>query len=188
MINFFCRVCLFIFLSTQSAFAFIEANVFYLSDTLTAATSSTSTKTFFEICLGFSIDSKGKYMVGWNYGSFATSDTTTTTDTYTSTQMGPRFVFQFGKGNDWSVGLAYNISTKAAYTPAGGTQEDWTGTGLKADFGYNFQLSEYTDLGIRLNYASATYTEKVVAQTTYSTISYTRPFIYPSVYFIYNYH
>jgi hypothetical protein len=181
------RFLLFVFtlFVVSRAEAYAELNAFYKTEALSAATSSASSRMFVEVSLGFGIDHESRYLVGWNYGMFTTSDTTTTTTSYSSTQMGPRFVWFMNKAKTWSLGIGYNLVTTATFTPAGGTAEVWKGTALKFDVGYNFPLSENWFVGVRMNYSSASYSERLVGSTTYSTVGYTSVLTYPSIYTVY---
>ena len=169
-------------LRTPRAEAFVELNLFYDSDALSTPSSSSDAKTYYEACLGFGIDSKGRYLVGWNYSSFSKTDSGTTSATYTSTQMGPRFIFMFGKDKQWSLGAGYYLVTTGDYN-ASNTDKQLTGTAFKVDAGYNFPMTDEVMVGLRLNYSAATYTSQLVSGS-YSGISDTVNLIYPSVYAI----
>lgn len=72
-----------------------------------------------------------------------------------------------------SFGFAYYIVTKASYNDGTGAgAETWKGTALHVDGGYNLPVGETFFICIRMNYSMATYTEKIIGSTTYSTISY----------------
>lgn len=174
-------LALLLLFATVEAFAYAELNVFYNGETFNPGTATTSTKTFAEVSVGFSIDNGSRYLVGWSYGLFSSI----TTDTYSCTQMGPRFIWSITKSKSVSLGLGYNLVTKASYTPNGGTAQEWTGTAIKVDLGYNFPVSESFYIGFRLNYSSATFSSKLVNSTTYSTVSNTAVYTYPSIYSIY---
>lgn len=174
---------LLVLLPARKANAFIELNAFYFTDTMAAATSPTSSRMFIEGTLGFMIDKNGQYLVGWAYGMFNSTDNNGTAITYGSTQMGPRFVWNMDKQHHWSLGLGYYLVTNATYN--GGSDEKWKGSAIKADVGYNLDIADRFQLGLRLNFSTASYTEKLVGDTTYSTIAYTRTFMYPSIYSIY---
>lgn len=166
------------------AWSYVELNGFYTNGGLTTDASETSSNMFFEGSIGFAIDRKSKYLVGWNYSMHSTSDTATATKTYSSTQMGPRFVLMLNKHKTWSFGLGYYLVTTGTFSDGTGASETWKGTALKADFGYNFAVSEKLFVGARLNYSSASYAEKIVGSADYSTVSYTRTIMYPSLYTI----
>jgi hypothetical protein len=174
---------LIVLLPARKANAFIELNAFYFTDTMSAATTPSSNRMFIETTLGFMVDKNGQYLVGWAYGMFNATDNNGSAVTYASTQMGPRFVWNMDKQHHWSLGLGYYLISKASFNA--GTDEQWKGSAIKADIGYNLDIAERFQLGLRLNYSAASYTEKLIGSSTYSTIGYTRTFMYPSVYSIY---
>lgn len=173
------------FVEMDTAEAYIELNGFYSSESLTAGTNATNSRMFFDFSIGFAVDKKARYLVGWNYSMHSAADGTSTTQTYSSTQMGPRFIWFVDKDNSWSLGLGYYLVTNATFDSGGGTTEKWKGTAIKADFGYNFAVGSQSYAGIRLNYSMANYNEKLVGETTYSTVSYSKTAMYPSIYYIF---
>lgn len=171
-----------LFFTARSAQAYIELNAFYLSDSLATTSTTASTKMFVEGSVGFAIDRKGSYLVGWNYSLYSTSDSGSSTDTYSSTQMGPRFLFMLDKEHHWSLGLGYYLVTTASFNLGGSGEQQWKGSAFKVDAGYSMDLTETVKMGLRLNYSSATYSEQLVGDTDYSKVSYSRSHIFPSVY------
>lgn len=161
---------------------FFDSNLHYASDSLKKTTTDTDTKTMYDVTIGFGVSKNNQFMVGWNYTgqSFNSADAGATT-TYSTSQMGPRFVFFFDRTRNWRTSFAYNLQTKTTYTAGSNPAEVWKGTGLGADFGYQFEISNGFALGLRLTYSSSTYNESLVNETTYSTISYNRTYMYPSV-------
>lgn len=175
-----------VFVISPRAGAYIELNAFYIGDSFNTGATVSSTRMFVEGSLGFAIDRKSQFLVGWNYGLHTTSESANSNSTtYSSTQMGPRFIWFLTRSKSWSLGLAYNLVTKADFNSDGNSTESWSGTALKADLGYNFSLGESSYLGVRLNYSSATYTSKLVGSTDYSEISNVVTSTHPSIYFIY---
>ena len=175
-----------IFSAPTKAHAYLEINGFYNTDNFKNSSQNNNSQMLYDASIGFAIDKKAFYLAGWNYTGHSTTKTTTTTESYSSTQMGPKFIFFFGKPKMFSLGLAYNIQTKATFN--NGTQTyTWKGTGLKADFGVNFPIGETTYFGLRLNYASASYNEQLVGGSSYTQVSYTRVFMYPSIYMFFGF-
>ncbi len=172
---------------TTTANAFVELNTFFMTNSLKTTAATTSSQTYLETTVGFAIDNKSQYQVGWAYNLFSTSDAATTTQTYSSTQMGPRFIAFLTKSKSWSAGFGYYLTTSATYSDGTGTSETWKGSALKLDVGYNMPISEQFYLGFRLNYSSATYVERLVATTTYTTVSYAKTTMYPSIYMLYTF-
>jgi hypothetical protein len=171
----------------DTASAYFELNTYYYSETVNTGSAATKGRMLVDVSLGFAVDKDGKYQVGWNYSTHSSTDTATTTTTYVSTQMGPRFIWFFTKAKTMNLGVSYNLVTKGTYTPDGGTSEIWNGTGLKADIGYNFAVGESTFLGLRLNYSSASYTSKLVGATDYSESANLVSYIYPSIYLFFSF-
>lgn len=170
----------------KPAHAFLELNAFYFSEAESAAASTNSTRTFIEGTLGYRIDKAGQYLVGWGVASHSQSQTATQTTAYSSLQMGPRFLWMIDKAKNWSFGFAYYIVTKATYDAGGGaTSETWKGSAFHFDGGYNLPISDGFFACLRLNYSSASYNEKIVGSTTYSTIGYSKTFLYPSIAAVY---
>lgn len=180
--TFFASVFLVLLFSVQSrAGGFLELNAFYFSDAATVSTTNTRTEMLFDGCLGFDVDKSGMYQVGWNYSSHSVSDASTTTTTYASAQMGPKFVFYLNKERSWALAGAYNLITTATYSTGGGSaSEKWRGTSMNIEFGYGLPLSEAMRLGLRLIYSAASYTE-VVTPSSLTTVSYSRTLIYPAI-------
>lgn len=175
-------ICLALFPAAASAF--VELNAFYYSEAATQATTTSGTRMFIEAAVGFKVDKKGQFLAGWGYATHSHTDTGTTSTTYTSTQMGPRFVWLIDKDRTWGLGFAYYIVTSASYD-GGSSAETWKGTAMHLDLGYNLPVSEDFLVGLRLNYSSATFTEKLVGSSNYSEIAYAKTYMYPSVAAIY---
>jgi hypothetical protein len=170
----------------QKASAYVELNGFYFNDSLTVGTAASANRLFIEGSLGFAVDSHKKYNIGWNYSTQSTSDVANgKTATYSSSQMGPRFLIFLDRNNAWSLGFGYYLVSKASYDDGNGNSATWKGTAYKVDIGYNFPVTESLLAGIRMNYSGASYSEQIVGSTTYSNVSYTRSIIYPSLYAVY---
>jgi hypothetical protein len=173
------------FHETGAALAFAELNIFYTAESGSAASSVSRGRTFLEGTIGFRIDKAGEYLVGWGLASHSVSDSAGSNETYASTQMGPRFRWMIDKAKTWSLGLAYLIVTTGTYSGGAGASETWKGTAFHADVGYNLPLEDRLFFSFRYNYSSATYNERLVNSTTYSTVGYNKTFIYPSLAVLY---
>lgn len=174
-----------VLLLSERSFAFAELNVFYLSDALTISTSNTSSRMFIEGAIGFAVDKKKKYNIGWAYAMHSAQDKKTATEKYSATQMGPRFLYVIDKNGAWTIGVGYYLVSKAKYNDGIGSEPEWKGSAIKVDAGYNFPLAENFFAGIRMNYSAASYNEQLVQSTTYSNVSYKRTLIYPSLYSVF---
>lgn len=170
---------------SSPASAFVELNGFYFSDDLKVGSTSSTGRMVFEGAVGFAIDRKKKYNVGWNYSMYTATDKTTSTAKYTGTQMGPRFLWILDKKGNWSAGFGYYLVSKAKYDDGAGNTPEWKGSAFKVDVGYNYEISEAFYAGVRMNYSGASYNEQLVQSTTYSNVSYTRSMIFPSLYTYY---
>lgn len=180
------RALAFVILISVQAHAFIfDVNAFYFSDTFVpTAGQSTYVVTNYDLRIGFRVDTKERFYLGWSYsGSGTTLTQTAGSDVYTATEMGPSFLWALDKDKQWIISFAYNISSTATYTPAGGTSEIWKGPTLKAFIGYNFVITERVYFGPTLTYYMATYNEKIVGNTTYTAVANTRTQLYPALYF-----
>lgn len=162
----------------------IDFNAFYFSDAASiSSTASASTRTFYDFMLGVKLDKKAKFYVGWNYGVYGTTSSAgSTTENYSSTQMGPKFLWFLGKDKNWVLGAAYNLVTNAAYSTGGSSSQTWRGTAIKADFGYVSWLSDSWTIGGKMNYSSATFSEKFTNGDNYEKVTNTRVHIFPSLY------
>jgi hypothetical protein len=172
-----------IFLAAQNASAYIDLNMFYFGDTFDSNADAKSTTMFIEGSIGFAVDKKQNYLIGWNYSMMNVSRTTTTTAKYASTQMGPRFIWRIGKSKNWSLGLGYYLLTDAT-DDGTGAEVEWEGTTMKIDFGYAFEVGDALHLGLRGNYSASTYKEQLTAAGAYSEINFKRTHMYPSVYLL----
>jgi hypothetical protein len=119
-------------------------------------TAASANRLFIEGSLGFAVDSHKKYNIGWNYSTQSTSDVANgKTATYSSSQMGPRFLIFLDRNNAWSLGFGYYLVSKASYDDGNGNSATWKGTAYKVDIGYNFPVTESLLAGIRMNYSGA---------------------------------
>lgn len=172
-------------LLNNRAFAFsTDLNVFYFSDGLAAASTSSVTRTIWDFALLLNLTKKGDIVAGWSYGSVSTSDAATTTTTYTSSEMGPKFGYYFDKHLSWVLFLTYNLNTKINYNN-GTTIEEWRGSSLKAELGYLPHVTDEFAAGIKLVYYKPTIAEAIPSSNVLSKVSYSRTLIYPSISFTY---
>ncbi len=171
-------------LISHAASAFVvDLNALYYTDTTTAAQDTSHKSTLFDLLIGFDIDKKGNYQVGWDYASHTTETVdNTTTISYKSTQMGPGFIFYVDKDRAFRFGFSYNLKTTAKYTQGVLPEEEWRGTAMNANFGYQFRFDSVTSLGLRLNYSTTSYYEKVIT-TVKTDTSYKKVMIFPTIAF-----
>jgi len=162
------------------AAALVDLSLFYMQGTTTAATSSSAGVTNFSGYVGISMDRQGRFHIGWNYASYSTSTTASSTTTYNSTQMGPSLVAFLNKAHNWRLGFSYNLITSASYQTTSGSTEAWGGTGLSTDIGYQFYFFEKVMVGCKFNYSTTNYTTKLIGNTQ-SSVNYNETLIYPSI-------
>ncbi len=177
----------FIFLfsaSNAKAEAQIGLNTFYLSDQLTTSSTSNSTKTIWALDILFSPAGVKNLLFGWDILGVSVSDATTTTTTFTSSDMGPKFFWYFTKSHNWSLALSYHLISNAKYNP--GTEETWSGTSLFVELGYLPDITENFSAGVKLNYYSASYNKQTISTTT-ADVAYKRNLIFPSMALIYHF-
>lgn len=175
-----------IFLFSKAQAGIFDLNLFYYSDSTTAATAASSGRTFYDFCLGLGMDKSDQYLVGWNYASYSTTDTSgSTTTTWAMTAMGPKFIIFFDKAKTWRIGAAYNLVTSATYQNGTSSSETWSGSSYSADLGYQLPLGSSFMFAARVNYIGSSFSSKLVGSSTYSTVSYSKSLIYPSIAFSY---
>ena len=169
-------------MTAPKASAFAELNLFYFNDALSSTSTASNNRTYIDVAAGFAIDSKKRYNIGWNYTIHTATDANgAAKTTYSSTQMGPRFVWILDRNNSWSLGVGLYLISKAKFDDGAGNTPEWRGMAYKFDIGYNFPVSESFFFGTRLNYSSATFNEQIVNSASYSNVSYSRSGIYPSL-------
>jgi len=158
----------------------IDLNLFYFTDGLVAAEESTYGATLYNAFIGFDLGREGRYQIGWNYSSHSTEIVeNASTVTYSSTQMGPGFVYYVGKRRNWRLSASYNLVTEGTYQRTGGTEEALRGSSINADFGYQIRFESAMSIGFRINYVSTSFSESREA-TTVEDVSYSKSLIYPS--------
>lgn len=188
MLNLFANLVLLVLIFTRgtSQALTLDANTFYLSDSLTTASDSTSTSLFWDFAVTINLDKRGQWVIGWAYSSMSISQTGTVTSEFSLTEMGPKVGYYVDKSKVWSVFLTYNFQSIANYSDSSTTAE-WRGTSLKGEFGFTPAFTEAFHAGVKLNYYQASFSEQFVSGTTFSTISNKRSIIYPTVAFIYRF-
>lgn len=167
-------------MSSSKALAFFEFNAFYFTDSLTSSENANQSYTLFDLALGFPIDRQGRYSVGWNFSSYSVENRLGERSQNNLTMMGPRFLIGINRQKTWTLGLTYNIESSATYR-SDSVSQTWKGTAIKADLGYNFELTERQFLAFRLNYLAASFNESLEAGDNYSKVNYARSQMFPSL-------
>lgn len=164
-----------------------DLDVFYFSDTMVYnSQSSTYQRTFYDFMLGMPLNSKGRWVLGWNYDAYSFKDNPGTATTLSVTDMGPKLVYALNNDKTMVLAFSYNLITKGTYNP-GTTASQLRGTSMRAEFGYMPMIADGTFLGFKLNYYKASFTEEVTNQTTLSHVTDSRTGIYPSLAFTYRF-
>ncbi len=170
-----------------SAALFVDFNFLYLNDSTKVDTTGTNTSTLMDFAIGYDVDKKGEFQLGWAYSTRATSSGAGTPETYASTEMGPQFKWYFTKDRTWSIHATYLLIGNATFKAlGGGAEQKWRGSGYKVDFGYGAPLSENFRLGMYLVYHTSNFNERVTGSTL-DTIAYSRTFMLPMVHMSYRF-
>ena len=159
----------------------LDINGFYFSDNVDFGTGTiANNRMFFDAALSIKLDKKGQYSLGWSYGLITYNLETSQNTEASNTDTGPRFSWFMNKDQTWSLGFTYNLFANSTFTNAG-TEVSLRGKSYKIDIGYTGPITAKLYLGIRLNYYSASYGEQFDASDTFSEVSNSKSFIYPSL-------
>ncbi|MNS80696.1 hypothetical protein D3C72_1143870 [compost metagenome] len=148
----------------------------YLSDSLNASTTTTSSQNFYNVGVLFNWNKK--VWAGWSYLGVNSSEVATETKTFATQDTGPMLKWQFGRDELYSLTGVFNILSQATYSNAG-SSEKWTGTSMWVSFGVMPELSDGFHIGVALNYYAASYTKKSVSGTE-TTESNSKTWIFPT--------
>ncbi len=172
-------------LESAAAQFFLESNGFYYSDGVKVSETTTQTKMLLDFALGFTVDKKNRWQIGWNYSMHSSNTTGGSEESYSSSEMGPKFGYFFDKNRNWGTSFAYNLIVTGTYkVGAGGADQNLRGTSMRFDVGYGNDVTESLRMGARLVYNLATYAEEI-DDTTLTKVSYSRNFIYPAFHISY---
>ncbi len=179
----FILVIISLFYSFNAFSASVDLDVFYFSDTLKEDSNLTSTTMVYDIGFSTFLDRKESYSVGWNIMAVSQSQSSgSSTTTFSSMDMGPKFSWYFDKEKAWGVDIAYHIQSTASYSVSGASST-WRGSSIKFAFGYSYPLTDTMKLGLWLNYWSGTYPETLTGGTQFAKVSYQRTLISPVIRF-----
>ncbi len=170
-----------IFMRGANATIVLDLNGLYFSDALSGSSDQSNNRTFYQLFAGFSLDKKDQFQLGWSYTIHSTADTVSSTEsTYSSTQMGPGFLWRIDKDRRWRLAAYYHLQTTGKFKSGSSSEEEWRGDSYSVDFGYQIPLTMNFEMALRLNYSAAAYNESFDT-TTKTDVSYSRSFIYPSI-------
>lgn len=166
--------------------AVVDINTTMLTDQYQGSSNSSISRTMYDASVGFAVDKKNTVLLSFAFGSVATSDSTSSTATYTGTDMGIRITYLPTRSKSWTIATTYNFQSRASYN-SGTTTTEQRGTSLKFDIGYNYWLGEYFAICGRINYYQATLTEEITNSTSLATVAYSRTQLYPGIGLFYLY-
>lgn len=168
-------------LSAVSA-ALVDFNYAMTTDknTIDSTNSTSISKSLYNFCLAFSVDSKKSFYFGWGLYNVTTKDEVNQQKSnYTTQDMGPYLRYEFGKSKMYYLGLVYGIQAKTSYD-SGGTAEEWLGTNYLLQFGVDPEISESMTANFSFNYFTGSTSKKVVSSVQ-SEVSYSKAFLSPSI-------
>lgn len=164
----------------------IDLGVFYFTDAVSHTSENTYNRLAWDFFIGLNADKKARHVIGLNLNSVSTTDSIAGTETtFASSDLGIRYMFYMDKGLSWPIALTYNIQSTGTFND--GTEATWRGTSLLGSFGYIPEIEEGQHMGIYLNYYAGSYSERIVGTSTYTTVSYTKTMIYPSIVYSFRY-
>lgn len=166
--------------STPAQAVTTELGLFYFSDDLASTSDYNVSRTIYDFAILMTSEGRRTIGIGWGYAGVTSQEGSTTTTSYSSTETGPKFSYLFGREQTWYLGFAYNLLAKAEYDDGAGGEAEWRGTSMKAEFGYLPRVSSRFNIGVKLNYHVANYTEQITNSTTLTQESNTKTMIYPT--------
>ena len=159
----------------------IDTNVFYFTDSFTYSSQASAYKRImYDLNVGLPLTKKGRWILGWNYGSYALSENPGTETSLKITDMGPKLYYYFNKDRTWVAALTYNLITKADYSGGGAAETELRGTSMKFEAGYLPMMWENVFMGAKLNYYKANVKEEISTQTSLAQVTHNRAVIYPT--------
>lgn len=171
--------------STHAAQLFLETNAFYYSDGLKVGSTTTDTTMLLDFALGFTLDKRGQWVMGWNYSMHTASTSGGSTEDYSSTEMGPKVLYFFDKDRSWSSSFTYNLIVDGSYkASASAATQTLRGSSMRFDVGYGAPITESLRLGGKIIYNASSFNEEIDT-TTLTQVSYSRTFIYPALHLSY---
>lgn len=168
-------------LRAESA-ALIDLNYALSTDknTIDSSYSTSISKSLYNICLAFTVDSKKSFYFGWGLYNVTTKDEVNQQKSnYTTQDMGPYFRYEFGRSKLYYLGIIYGIQAKTSYD-SGGTAEEWLGTNYLIQLGVDPEITENMTANFSFNYFSGSTSKKVVSSVQ-TEVSYSKAFMSPSI-------
>lgn len=157
-----------------------DINLFYFTDTFTyEGGESAYSRLMWDLAVGMNITKKGRWVLGWNYGSYSLTENPGTETSLAITDMGPKLTYYFNRDRTWVIALTYNLITTADYS-SGGASTELRGTSLKGEMGYMPMMWENVYMGAKLNYYKADFKEEITNETSLAQVTTGRALIYPT--------
>lgn len=167
-------------LSQATALLSLDYILFTDKNTVEANTSTSSNKSMYVANLGFTINQKKNFYIGWTLYNVATKDDVNQQKSNYSTQdMGPSLRYEFGRSGLYFVNLVYGVRTQTNYD-SGGTAEQWLGTNYLIQFGVTPEIAENFVVSFAFNYFSGSSAKKLVSDVQ-TSVSYSKAFMTPTI-------
>lgn len=165
----------------RAAAPMIDAGIFYFSDDFTYGDDTSAySRMMWDINFGLNLNKKGRWVLGWNYGSYTFTENPGTETSLKVTDMGPKLYYYWDKNRTWVTAFTYNLITRADYAPAGGETTELRGNSMKFEFGYLPMMWEGIHMGAKLNYYKASFKEEITGETALAQVTHDRTVIYPT--------
>ncbi|MGE0615834.1 MAG: hypothetical protein AB7P04_09345 [Bacteriovoracia bacterium] len=171
--------CLLTVPSAQAGLVFTN-DLLYYTNTLSSSSEDKVNRLYESLFVGASIPKV--YFIGWNLGLQSRGNTTSAGTSSMSTLVtGPKFGVYIGKAQAFSLALAFNPLARATVTPAGGSEEKWSGYSIQVELGYTPQVGKHMYVGIKLIYDRASYSTSTNTANVQSNVSYGQSTILPLI-------
>lgn len=150
-----------------------------LSDSITSASTSSQTKTYYSGGLYVNVDSKERYYLGASIvGASSSDELNSGTTSFSTLDYVLGFKWFMNKGRTFIASGGYGISSTATYSdPTLSASERWTGNSMMFKLTAAPQIKDW-NIGLSLVMYQGTFVERNVNNTT-SAVSYTKTFVFP---------
>lgn len=157
-----------------------DLHLTYLSDQLKYTATSTQSLMFWNTSINFIMSKSGRFYFGWGMlGLTQTENDGTNQNQYSSTEMGPRFLY-LSKSGMYQIAVSYHLRNTTTYTLGTAEPASLRGTSLFAELGLMPEVGDGFRAGAKLNYYAPTWTENVVGGATFSQVAYNKVLIIPT--------
>ncbi len=170
----------FLLLGTDQALAAfaVELSPAYFSDQSVTTSEMTQSYLYSQFAGYIGIDSKKRFFVGWDYLLVNHTVSGSSNTVFASTEMGPAIMYVPSGKRPIILGAAFHIQSQAAFQST--STVAWNGTGYLVSIAYAPNFNTNLNIGVALNYWSATYTRETTASGT-TSINYGRNMLIPSL-------